>query len=313
MTDNGISTNSSNWTHALWPHSVAEVLRYWKNHPEMRLFSGGTSFFRSWGEERKISRDVIMLDGVEELKRITRTERYIEFGSMVSLSRVLFRQRGFSGVLTDVIMSLTEAGIRNLASIGGFICDRTQKKFAAALIALNARYELRGLDGSPRLCSAARFAEELYGGKWTENELLTRVRLPLENWDVHETVSLDTSPYAAENIPENERFSGQAVFLARVQNGVLADLRAVFAGGRPGEKFTVDTSEDQISDGGAVLIRDRSTEYFLVGRRYPLDLKDVNDYAARWKELLNAKKYPPAFIKESLLRFIFTSALRLCQ
>ncbi|MDR2133841.1 MAG: FAD binding domain-containing protein, partial [Treponema sp.] len=73
-----------------FPTGFQELFTAWNRFPGAEPFAGGTGFIRGQGRPVLILPAVILsLDKLEELHRITRTERYLEIGAMVPLNRVI--------------------------------------------------------------------------------------------------------------------------------------------------------------------------------------------------------------------------------
>jgi CO/xanthine dehydrogenase FAD-binding subunit len=107
-------------------------------------------------------------------------------------------------------------------------------------------------------------------------ELLTRIRIPLEQW--HYTVYKKfTGQYPVDE-------SGGAVFMARIEKNMLTDLRVVFA--------------------GQIVLRDKNSETILMGKQLPLDRRDAEHFAERWETYLSAIEGLGFMLKAKFLNFI---------
>jgi xanthine dehydrogenase iron-sulfur cluster and FAD-binding subunit A len=156
----------------------------------------------------------------------------------------------------------------------------------AALIALDARYELRKVS-STRWIAASRFSP----ASLAPNELLTRIRIPLELWNyslcqkIHRTDM--TNP---DNI---ERDAGVIVFLLRNQKNILTNIKIVFAGN--------------------IILEDRNTERLLIGMSLPLSRKAALTLIAQWEAYLSTLGFEDSLVRSELLNFIETSLLGLTE
>ncbi|MDR2181161.1 MAG: FAD binding domain-containing protein, partial [Treponema sp.] len=163
----------------LRPFSLNELFILWERYPDAAPYGGGTGICGT-----ELPDNILLLEGIEELGRITRTERYLELGAMVRLSEIIAlgknaqRNAMISDALTLPLLHTAVPAVRNLATIGG--CVISGGDALAAMTALDARYELRGARQA-RWISAARFA--VLGSALARHELLTRIRIPLEQWD----------------------------------------------------------------------------------------------------------------------------------
>jgi len=230
----------------LSPEGYAELFAEWARRPDAAPFAGGTALLR--GTARPPAA-VLSLEKIEEMRRVNRTERYLEIGAMVTLGAVVGLRKFVPSVLVQCLRGISGPHLRNMATIGGNVCCHLDS--AAALTALDAQYELRGAESS-RWVTAARFSPE--PGPWSlgPGELLGRIRVPLESWDL--------SAYGKFE-------GGSAVFLARHQKDMLADIRVICrAAGR--------------------IWRDKDGENTLAGKRLPLGRRAAAAFAARWDAIL---------------------------
>jgi CO/xanthine dehydrogenase FAD-binding subunit len=171
--------------------------------------------------------------------------------------------------------------MRNLITIGGNICNPVCRLDAAApLIALDARYELRTAYET-RWVSAARFSALPGPPALGPQELLTRIRIPLEQWQY--------SLY--KKFPGLDESGGSAVFMARMQKNILTDLRIVFAGQQA--------------------LRDKNSETTLVGKQLPLDRRDAEHFSELWKTFLSAVDIPGFMLRAELFNFVESCILSL--
>ncbi len=187
----------------------------------------------------------LVVRNIEELKTIDRKERYVEFGSAVTLSQILeLGEKRMPGVLHDAISLTAIPLVRNVATIGGNICASGIKRtLFAPLLALDARLELRSnLETLTVPMSQFNGVPSGY--------MLTRIRVPLEEWDV--AVFRRIGPaYRIDNS------SASFVFLANTQKDRLLELRIAFC--------------------GAIRFRSRDLENILIGTKLPLVQRDIEN------------------------------------
>jgi CO/xanthine dehydrogenase FAD-binding subunit len=262
-----------------FPQTLQELFAIWNRFPGAIPFAGGTDLVKE--QEKKHSLElpanIISLDTLDELHHFTRTERYIEIGAMVKLNDILNMGKVVPHAFTQAIKGIAGPEVRNLATLGGNICNpATRLDTSAALIALDARYELRNAQVS-RWIAASRFSS--FSGPLAINpqELLTRVRIPLEQWNY--------SIYKKFEDRFSEYESGGAmVFLVRIQKNILTDIRVVFA--------------------GETVLRDKNSEAVLSGKQLPLDRRDAAHFIELWKTYLSAMGRPEPHMQSKLLNFI---------
>jgi CO/xanthine dehydrogenase FAD-binding subunit len=260
-----------------FPSSFPELFNFWGRCPDALPFAGGTGLI--WGQGKQtldLPRNIIALDKLEELRRITRTERYLEIGAMVPLSQIIRLGKIVPEALTRCLAKISGPQLRNQATIGGNICyPQRRLDSAAPLVALDAHFELRSAQNS-RWISASRFSS-LPGTVGLEaQELLTRIRIPLEQW----------------NYTLVRKFSGSGpggagsvmVFILKNQKNTLTDIRVVF--------------------GGESIIRDKNSEAVIIGKQLPLSPRDAEEFVEHWRSCLAALNSPGPILRAELLNFI---------
>jgi CO/xanthine dehydrogenase FAD-binding subunit len=268
-----------------FPGNLPELFSAWSRYPNAVPFAGGTELL--WGQGKTtvtLPLNILSLDKLADLHHITRTERYLEIGAMVKISEIINLGKTVPEVLRQTLNGIAGPQLRNIATIGGNICHTSRRMDAsAAMIALDARYELRTAQGT-RWISASRFSAFSSPLIFNSQELFTRIRIPLEQWD-YSIYKKFESPYVGIES------GGVAVFLVRVQKNILTDIRMVFA--------------------ERAILRDKNSESFLAGKRLPLDRKDALHYVELWKTYLSAIELSGELIKAKLLNFIESTIIDL--
>ena len=269
----------------VFPLTLQELFANWARFPSAVPFAGGTELIRNQGKSSlSLPPNILSLDKLEELRRITRKERYLEIGSMVKISEVINQGKTVPEALRQTLQGIAGPQLRNIATIGGNICHASFRlDTSAPMVALDARYELRTSQGS-RWISASRFSAFDGPLAFNPQELLTRIRIPLEHWDysIYKKFS-DSYP--------GGRAGGVVVFLIRVEKNILTDIRMVFA--------------------ERTVLRNKNSETFLAGKRLPLEKKDVLHYIELWESYLSAVELSGELLRRKLLNFIASSILTL--
>jgi CO/xanthine dehydrogenase FAD-binding subunit len=258
-----------------FPNSLTELFNAWTRFPDAVPFAGGTEITRGQrNSSLKLPRNILALSEIEELGRMSRTERYLEIGAMVKLRDVMRLGKIVPEALTRSLEGIAGPQLRGLATIGGNLCSGSRwLDCTAPLIALDAVYELRGAQNT-RWISAARFS--LPGrSALGKQELLTRVRIPLDQWDF--------SAYRKFGDRDSDE-GGVLIFIMKNRKNVLTGLRIVFA--------------------GDCVLRDQYNEAFLTGKQLPLNYRDVQEFSTRWKETLAGSEKPSPLIRSEILGYI---------
>jgi CO/xanthine dehydrogenase FAD-binding subunit len=165
-------------------NSVA--LRYQK----AKIWAGGTYLM---GQKNyypsETNEDIIDLGDMEELRKITRNDRFVEIGSMVTASQLLYAGKlVLPDILLESLQSLASQIVRRQVTIGGNLCI-PDKRYAlcTTLAVLDATAEVKLFQGnkvSTQWIPISRLYEKT--GKLMVNAdkmLMTRIRVGLEYGD----------------------------------------------------------------------------------------------------------------------------------
>ena len=251
--------------HVHVPQTLGELLQLYRRRPGAAIYAGGTDLLKGVTKaEFSLPDEIISIQEIEELQRISRTDRYLEIGAAASISRVLeVGANIIPPALAQAMNHIGPPGLLSLATIGGNICSR-QHLFSLTpiLTIMDVRYELRRM-GHSRWVPASRFRDQQGIVGLADDEVLTRIRIPLEQWNIqvfrqYGTVYLEnTAPVV---------FSA----LAKTGKGVLDDFRLAFCAHRP------------------ILFRNRDLEADLVGRKVPLADRDIQAFLRGLEERLTS-------------------------
>ena len=249
-----------------YPDSLGEFLQLRRRKPDALVYAGGTYVLK--GTESRmvpLPQEVISLQWVEELKRVSRSDRYVELGAGCSLSSIVEVGRNvLPRSYVQAFSTMAPMGIISLATLGGNLCVEDHILTAHPLVvAADARLELRR-HGNARWIPAGRFRTENGKPALENGEIVSRVRIPLESWNVQVFASFGR-PYIPESDP--------VVFvgLAKTETGVVDDFRMVF------------------SAHGRYLFRNRELEAELIGRRAPLPHREAATFLKRLDALMHGR------------------------
>lgn len=262
-------------THIFAPTSLQELFSALKSFPKAVFWAGGTQLLYGQGDRLLcLPQTVINLNGINELKEISRTERYIEVGAMASLGRLQKLEKILPAIIVEAISTVASVQIRNLASLGGNLaCQERRMDLFAPLCTLDALLELRSA-GSSRWVPISRFAPSAGPTIRNADEIITRVRIPLETWTHHRCHKLGPVNWIS---PESAVFA----FLARTNKDSIGDVRMVLA--------------------GSGIIRDRELENQLAGKTVPLSRRDIGLWVDQLGNLVDSQDYPSSFMRSQFL------------
>ena len=247
------------------PTNIAELLSLYSKLPSALIYNGGTQILREQpAKYLTLPANVINIHRVQELGRISRTERHIDIGAAVPIGRILeVGTNVLPRVLGEALATIGTPAIRNRATLGGNICipDTRMSSFAVYIL-LDIQVELRKA-GSTRWIPLNRFAAPDRKIDLQRGEVLTRIRIPYTTWDVQSYRRVDRELLEPGNFLS---FCG----LARVQRDAITDIRLACA-----------TSGNNI-------IRSREIETELIGRRVPVADREMASIQELLRGLLDS-------------------------
>ena len=259
--------------------TISEVLYHLKNIPNLQVLAGGTLCKKNKsGTKFELPQNCIFIGNIQELKEITKKERYIDLGSAVTLNQILeIGKNRIPQFLYEAIEAVGTHTIRNIATIGGNICSEQHKmSLFAPLLALEASVELRSFSEIVHT-PLSRFSGIPQGF------FVTKIRIPLQDWFTANYVKLGTNTYLDEN-------SASYTFLADAPKGaILDDLRIAFA--------------------GTICFRSKELENLLIGSRLPLSERDSIVMLYKATELYDATIEKANSPKNELLKAQFLNLL----
>ncbi|MDR0443809.1 MAG: FAD binding domain-containing protein [Treponema sp.] len=268
-----------------FPASFHELFSAWSRFPDAKPYAGGTDIVWRQGKNTLTLPPIILcLDKLEELHRITRTERYLEIGAMSKLNQIYRLGKIVPEIFSACLENIAGVQLRNIATIGGNICCPARLlDTSAPLAALDALFEIRGAHSS-RWVSSSRFFTTDEGASLESQELLTRIRLPLDQWDYSVY-----KKFSKVDITDSEIM----VFLAKTQKNILTDLRVV---------FKTNT-----------ILRNKAGEGLLIGKHLPLSRKIAGDFVQNWLEFLDENHEMSDFTKNELINCIEINIFNLSE
>ncbi|RKX94262.1 MAG: molybdopterin dehydrogenase [Spirochaetes bacterium] len=258
------------------PQSLNELLHMREQHPDTILWSGGTALMRMQkGPVPSFDRDIIHLSGVNELKKIRRTERYLEIGAAVPVKKIInVGQHILPFALAQALMSIGSPAVRNLATMGGNlgIKDRRLNSFSVLML-MDSIVELRR-SGKSRWIQLGRL------NSIGEAEILTRIRIPFRNWDLQYFRAVgDPLLHPMDSL--------SFTVLAETNKGIISNLR--FAVGNTGKST----------------LRSLDFETYLSGKKLRLSGKEFDAAVNIFQSFVqNAEGDLTPFQKDRSLRFV---------
>lgn len=264
------------------PFSLNEALHLLKEYPDSILISGGTHSY-SYSEkpnqiEKKLPRPhYISLDRIEELRRISRTDRYLEFGAGVTLQRILQLGESILPVpMRRCLEQIGSPGLRRLATIGGnLVIPESSIGLGIASTVLDGSAEIRKYGSSRRIPVSRLYST---GTALDAGEIITRIRIP-NRMPTHSSYQRFGSPYDRTTHPL----------------GICGIAKV--------EKNSVESFAFLTAAVNHPLIRNRELEADIVGQRVPLTEKEHQLFHDRWKKALQEHNLSDIQIERSTRLF----------
>lgn len=162
------------------PNSVDEALEKLREK-EYWIFAGGTDLMirkRQWhGASRRFKKPVMFIQSIKALQRITFDEDYIYIGATASLRKIAEHPE-VPEILKKGILKMASPPIRNVATLGGNICNAAKVgDTIPILFLLDARVEVIK-KGDRRLEKISDFIKGKYETDLRKGELLYRIWIP---------------------------------------------------------------------------------------------------------------------------------------
>ena len=153
------------------------------------LWAGGTYIMSqpNFYPSASANVEIISLQKIEELKHFQRNDRFAEFGSMVSLSKI--QSVGallLPKILINTLDSTATKLIRNRSTIGGCLCTPSfRTPIASTLMLLDANVEVRYLKKRmhSKWFSISRIYDKNGSLALPPNALVSRIRIPIQQFD----------------------------------------------------------------------------------------------------------------------------------
>ncbi|MDP2816450.1 MAG: FAD binding domain-containing protein [Rectinemataceae bacterium] len=244
------------------PRDLASLFNLMRRNPQALLLAGGTGILREQGQRSLDFPPVIIaIHDISELCRLVLTERFLEIGACVTLSDLAAYNPGtIQPALLNAVKGISTVPIRNLATIGGNIaCSSRFMDLWPVLACLDSLVEIRNPEGA-KWININRFSDESGSPSLPSGAVITRIRIPLERWDVNIVVKMGQHDYPS---PETSVLCATA----RTGKGIVNDFHLVMAGEHS--------------------FRSRELESAIVGRRLPLPENEIkllsDEYRKQYK------------------------------
>ncbi len=247
--------------------SIQEAIRFLEQNPEARLIAGGTDVLVKLHKGKAQFSHLVDIHGIAELNFITLNDKGdLVIGPLSCFTSVAESAlvRKHIPILTEAILTIGGPQVRNMATIGGNLCNGVPSADSATpLLALNAMVTIEGSRGLRQMP--------------LENFFLGPSRVALEHHEIMTAITITRDnyadyyghfyKYAMRNAMDIATIGCSAV--CKLEKDMLADLRLAYGVAAP------------------VPIRCKNTENRVRGRRISIALLDdigeavINDVRPR--------------------------------
>lgn len=167
------------------PKSLQEALIELNSNLDFKIICGGTDVLIKLHHGKVNNINLLSIKNISELRGIKLLEdKTILIGASTTFSEI-FRSEIINNhipILTEAAVSMGGPQIRNIATIGGNICNgAVSADSAPALFALNALLKLESIEGE-RIINISDFYEGPGKVKIKSNEILTEILIKEENY-----------------------------------------------------------------------------------------------------------------------------------
>ena len=227
-------------------NTLHDLLYHLKNTSNLKVYGGATSLHKKNKEITvAINENAIFATECKECCFIDKKERYIDFGAGITLNKILYLGKNkLPEYFYKAISSVANPLIRNTATLVGNICnDNFYNTLYAPLLAVDAKLEIRNYSET-KVVELSKFTGLKNG------EMITKLRLPLIDWDVEMFERLG---------PTNKLIdvSASYTFLAKSEKNTLTELRIAFC--------------------GKIKLRSNELENQLIGIKLPISKKAISN------------------------------------
>ncbi|MDY0282224.1 MAG: xanthine dehydrogenase small subunit [Salinivirgaceae bacterium] len=166
-------------TQQYWlPMSLKEALTLRSKHPDAVIVSGSTDIAVRQNKMFVYADEIIDISNIEEIKSISANHEFIVIGAGTILEDVKKYAEMHIKALSEVLSHFASLQIRNMASIGGNLCNASPVgDLIPMMFALKANAVIQSIEGK-RVVSFEEFIVGYRKSCLQSNELLVEIQIP---------------------------------------------------------------------------------------------------------------------------------------
>ncbi len=208
----------------LHPSTLHEALTMKKNYPNAVIYAGGSDLM----VVKKPLEEILFINQLSELKKVEEYEEYISIGAS-SIYYDLIHNPLIPELLKQVMGEIASPAIRNMATIGGNICNASPAGDSLPTLYLfDAKLVLASLDSENQLKERILPIEDFILGirkiDLKAEEILTKILLPKDK--VQATTYMAYKKVGARKAQAISKLQFTAVM--KIENEVVTDLRVAY-------------------------------------------------------------------------------------
>lgn len=206
------------------PSTLEEALKMKKDFTNAVIYAGGSDLM----VVKKPLQEILFINALKELKKVEEFDSYISIGA-ASTYYDLIENSFIPNLLKNVMKEIASPAIRNMATIGGNICNASPAGDSLpALYLFEAKLVLASLDENNQMRERIVPIEDFILGirkiDLKSNEVLTRILLPKEK--INETTKMGYKKVGARKAQAISKL--QFIAVINIENEIITHFRVAY-------------------------------------------------------------------------------------
>ena len=209
---------------SLNPSTLKEALIMKKNDRNAIIYAGGSDLMVA----KKVSHDMLFINQLSQLKEVYEDEEFLTIGA-ASIYYDLIQNPLIPELLKQVFKDIASPAIRNVATIGGNICNASPAGDSLPILYIfDAKIVAASLDDNNQICERIISIENFILGirkiDLKSDEIVTKIMLPKDKIAV--TTKMGYKKVGARKAQAISKLLFVAVM--NVENDIVTDLRVAY-------------------------------------------------------------------------------------